>query len=472
MEGEWFLAASEGLSPLPPHRPSRHKAFLLLCRLFYLLVVRRRVSPQRVARLAQGLLWAQPEAVAAPEPITGPPSGAAGADVLDTLPDGEFVVQIAELLFQNSATEPAELEAYVHYLQGDPDRRTQLIRQLVVDHVNRSRSCTEASYDPDAFRLAGTTQILKRSDWVARAAELPPRPPKPPAVPLEARRFQHSGVYRVSAIASLYRGRRYLEAFLENMVSQSIFDQSELIIIDANSPEGEEEIIRRYQAVYPNIVYQRMNYRIGIYDAWNEGVRLARGAYLTNTNLDDLRRRDSLELQAAALDAHDFADVVYQDFYYSFDGELDFEAVAAFGFKSDLPIVTPNNLLCFNSPHNAPMWRARLHRELGPFDISYRSAGDYEFWLRCALAGKRFFKINDPHVVYFQNPEGISTSPETRGVQESRRLRRHYARRLISPFLTMSDGDFAAAIGGRYRASDSTRFAQVQGALRTIKDRF
>nr|WP_281416958.1 glycosyltransferase [Ancylobacter lacus] len=400
-----------------------------------------------------------------------PPRNVSG-DVLDALPDGEFVVLLAEVLFQNAATEPAELEAYAGRLRGDRGRRDQLIRQLVIDYVTRARSPDDTPHDPDLVRLPGTSRILTRAVWEARAAELPPRPPKTPPVPLEERRFRHTGVYRVSAIASLYRGRRYLETFLENMVSQTIFDQAELIIIDANSPEGEEELIRRYQAVYPNIVYRRMNYRIGIYDAWNEGVRLARGAYLTNTNLDDLRRRDSFELQAAALDAHGFADIVYQDVYYSFDGELDFDTVAAFGFRSDLPIVTPNNLLYFNAPHNAPMWRAALHPELGLFDITYRSAGDYEFWLRCAAAGKAFFKINEAHVVYFQNPEGLSTAPETRGVQEWRRVRRQYARRLISPFLTMSDEDFAAAIGGRYPASDASRFAQVQGALRAIKDRF
>ena len=51
--------------------------------------------------------------------------------------------------------------------------------------------------------------------------------------------------------------------------------------------------------IYPNIVYKRINYRLGIYDAWNVGVGMARGRYLTNTNLDDLRRVDSIALQAA-----------------------------------------------------------------------------------------------------------------------------------------------------------------------------
>jgi len=49
--------------------------------------------------------------------------------------------------------------------------------------------------------------------------------------------------------------------------------------------------------------------------------------YLTNTNLDDLHRRDYFELQATTLDRYDFIDVVYQDFVYSFDDSLAFEEV-------------------------------------------------------------------------------------------------------------------------------------------------
>jgi hypothetical protein len=61
--------------------------------------------------------------------------------------------------------------------------------------------------------------------------------------------------------------------------------------------------------------------------------------------LDDLRRSDSIELQAALLDQNADVDVVYQDVYYSFDANLSFDAVAAHGFKTELPIITPHNML-------------------------------------------------------------------------------------------------------------------------------
>ena len=399
------------------------------------------------------------------------------ARLVSELSDGEFAIGVAELFSESIGVNPRQIEAHKRFLREDQLRRSGCIKQLVAEYFGRLQKQDPHRHDPDNCWIMGTNNYLNRKSWDERATELSnTRRAKMPKqlLTLAEREFHHSGDYVVSAIASLYKGRRYLEAFLENITSQTFFDRSELIIIDANSREDETILISAYQKKYPNIVYLRMNYRIGIYDAWNEGVRLARGRYLTNVNLDDLRRSDSFEIQAAALDEHRFADVVYQDFFYSFDPTLSFEEVAEFDFKSNLPIVTANNQLCFNSPHNAPMWRAQLHEELGLFDTSFKSAGDHEYWLRCIEHGKCFFKLNDPHVVYFQNPEGISTSPDSKGAEEGRRLISKYARRLISPYLLMSRHDFAKTLGIRPEwvgERKTSEYAAIQKELRLLNRR-
>ena len=198
----------------------------------------------------------------------------------------------------------------------------------------------------------------------------------------------------------------------------------------------------------------------------------------TNTNLDDLRRSDSFERQLEILEKFPFVDVVYQDFYYSFDGKAPFAKSAAAGFKSQVPVITPYNLMQSNSPHNAPMWRRALHDELGLFDASFRSAGDYEFWLRCAQAGKTFFKVNDPHIIYFVNPEGLSTRPDTRGIGESLRIGKRHGRKLLSPWLLSSDEEFMhelsrlagvpVALGEAEQAAPEWRYNAAQRALRLL----
>lgn len=247
----------------------------------------------------------------------------------------------------------------------------------------------------------------------------------------------------VSIITSLYKGMDYIEHFMRNITSQTIFaDFCELIIIDANSPEGEYEVIEPYMQTFKNIRYIRTEEVIGIYNAWNLGVENAKGLFLTNANLDDLRSSDCLEKQALALIENEDCDLVYQDVYYTFTPNLPFELIAKCGIKSNLPIATRANMLQFNSPHNAPMWRKSLHDRIGLFNTSYRSAGDYEMWLRALLYGSKFFKIQEALAVYYNNPFGLSTRSETKGVREAQDIQRVYIRMFGNNFLSMAKQDF------------------------------
>ena len=58
------------------------------------------------------------------------------------------------------------------------------------------------------------------------------------------------------------------------------------------------------------------------------------------------------------------------------------------------------------------MWKKELHTKHGFFDTKYKSAGDWEFFLRCASAGEKYRKINDILGLYYFNPRGVSTNVE------------------------------------------------------------
>ena len=396
---------------------------------------------------------------------------------MSSLSDGQFV-QLAYESTLGYGIGARELASWQEELASGRMDRTDALKTIFKRYAGSftSESEAEVHYVHDALNcsIACTGKVLNTEIWNRRAQELrdtaaltePPR---------QHARFYIQAAPRVlvTAIASLYRGGRFIEQFMDNITGQSCFrDYCELVIVDADSPENESEVIERYCRQHRNITYQRMNYRIGIYDAWNVGARLARGEYLTNTNMDDLRRHDSLELQASVLENLPFVDVAYQDFYYTFDPSLSFDEIARMGFKGNVPVVTPHNMMDYNAPHNAPMWRKRLHEELGYFDTSYKSAGDYEFWMRCLVAGKQFYKINDAHVVYYQNPDGISTRPDTRGVQEGRRIFKSYARRLVPETAVIPKTQFAERCGptscDEATLAQSTRYEIAQHALRAL----
>ena len=278
----------------------------------------------------------------------------------------------------------------------------------------------------------------------------------------------------VSILTSLYKGGDFIRSFLENITSQSIFrDHCELIIIDACSPENEGEIIAEFQRKFPNIVYRRCDTRIGIYEAWNIAAKMARGRFCTNANLDDCRHINSLEIQAATLDSLPFVDVAYQDVLYSFEPRISFDEIERHDLRTDLPVISSYNLMEFNSPHNGPMWRKSLHDDVGYFDEMLKSAADYDFWMRCLLKKKCFYKSNTAHVGYFVNPDGLSTRPDTRGVVEGWAISRAYYRKIVSPLLTASPDDFigqleAVADVPLRTVASGRRYDIVQAALRKL----
>lgn len=400
---------------------------------------------------------------------------ARGGSVLEAACDGECIQAVYELVLGRGASAP-EIAYWRERLESGELTRAQMLASLFHSaEAFRSAQADAQGHDGLTCLIMGTGKHLSAGDWAAQAKAIGASGSPPP---VDNHRFRHRFHVRgeprvlVSALCSLYRGGDFIEQFMDNITSQSCFDEhAELVIVDADSPEDEYETIKRYLARHPNIQYHRMKYRIGIYDAWNYAARAARGEYLTNTNLDDLRRRDSFEIQAGVLDNLPFVDVVYQDLYYTFDPRLSFEQIAAFGHKTHLPVVTPHNMVVFNSPHNAPMWRKRLHGELGWFDTRYKSAGDYEFWMRCLAAGKTFYKTNDPHVAYYQNPKGLSTRPDTRGVAEAMEITRTYCRKLVPTDAIVPTPEFMRSIGlapAQAAGCGNDRYGMVQLALRNL----
>jgi len=371
--------------------------------------------------------------------------------VLPTLSNGQCVQLAYEIILGRGAA-AWEIEHWRDRLDdGSATRVDMLARLFEGAQAFLSALADTAPHDGLSCLIMGTGKHLTAADWKRQASAAAASPTPQPAA--HAKAYLHRFHVRkeprvlVSALASLYRGGDFIEQFMDNLTEQDGFDeQCELIIVDADSPENEYETIRRYEGRHKNIRYIRCNYRIGIYDAWNVAAKAAQGQYLTNTNMDDLRRHDSLLLQAGVLENLPFVDVVYQDLFYTFDPRLSFDEIAAFGHKTALPVITPHNMIHFNSPHNAPMWRKRLHDELGYFDTRYKSAGDYEFWMRCLAAGKKFYKINDQHVAYYQNPKGLSTRPDTRGLSEAMEVHKTYCRRLIAEHAVMPHDQYVAQL--------------------------
>lgn len=204
----------------------------------------------------------------------------------------------------------------------------------------------------------------------------------------------------VSAIISLYNAERFLRGRLDDLVAQTLYaaNRLEIIAVVSGSKQGEGRILREYIRRGANIKVITTP-REGIYSAWNRGIRLASGDYITNANADDRLAPNALETLAAALDIEPDVDIVYAD---SFVTDQPNATMAAFHPSTRPPYTggvlewrtfSPKKLAQSCCVGHYPMWRKSTHERVGKFDESYLLAGDYEFWLRCAASGIRFEHI-------------------------------------------------------------------------------
>lgn len=216
---------------------------------------------------------------------------------------------------------------------------------------------------------------------------------------------------RVSVITSVWNGDQFIEGFLSEITKQTIFSECELILVNANSPGNEEPIIRNYMKDFPNIKYYKLEKDPGLYAVWNYAIKKASAAYITNANIDDRAHRHSFEEFAKSLDQNPDIDLVYSGYYITVYPNETF-GENHHDFYADVEEFSPSMMWkCLPGPQ--PMWRKSMHDRFGYFDPSYISSGDWEMWLRAVSLGSKFKKIPGFYILFYQNPEGLSTNPDS-----------------------------------------------------------
>lgn len=213
--------------------------------------------------------------------------------------------------------------------------------------------------------------------------------------------------FKTSAIVSTYNSERFMRHCLQDLVEQTLYKSGELeiIIIDSNSEQNEQAIIQEFQARYPNIFYVRTLERKTLYSAWNHGIQVAHGQYITNANTDDRHRPDALEIMANYLDVHPGVALVYADQLITTTAN-DTWATTQADRCWNWPFFSYTELerRCIVGPQ--PMWRKSLHEKYGYFRSEFTCAGDYEFWLRISKT-ESIVRLPEILGLYYDNSQSL-----------------------------------------------------------------
>src|SRR5438105_2939631 len=112
----------------------------------------------------------------------------------------------------------------------------------------------------------------------------------------------------VSVILPVYNGEQYLRFAIESVLDQTLRD-FELLVIDDGSKDSTPEIARVSD---PRVRYVRQE-NTGVAGAFNHGLRLSRGRYISWLSHDDVFLPEKLERQVAALERLAGPAVCYTD---------------------------------------------------------------------------------------------------------------------------------------------------------------
>jgi len=216
--------------------------------------------------------------------------------------------------------------------------------------------------------------------------------------------------YKLSSYCSFYNGEKFIEDYINNLLTQSLFKETEFIFLDCDSKQNEKQYIIPLANTYPNIKYYKLDKDPGLYASWNIAIKKCSAPIVTNWNLDDRKNNESLEILFNALKSDESIDLVYG---YTFVSNKPNEKYSENSYDTIYPCFPHSieNLIKNNSPHCMPMCRKRIHEKYGYFEEGYKVASDGDMWLRCAIGGSKIKMINHPVGLYYHNPEGVSTNP-------------------------------------------------------------
>jgi glycosyltransferase involved in cell wall biosynthesis len=216
---------------------------------------------------------------------------------------------------------------------------------------------------------------------------------------------------KVSILTTIYKSGKYIESFLKQFELLEDFENNELIIIDANSPDNEESIIKQYTDKFDNIKYYKTEF-CTTSQALNFAAKQANGEFLTFCFVDDKLAPNHNAILSKHLFLSKNVDLVYGDVLVGNNENEQFGVNNQYEIfeHSRNDFSNENMIKCLPGP--MPMFRKQMFLNNNGFDNKMNFANDWEFWLRCIANGSEFKKINKIVGLYYNNPSGNSTTQE------------------------------------------------------------
>lgn len=186
---------------------------------------------------------------------------------------------------------------------------------------------------------------------------------------------------KVAIVTACYNDLAALNRTIDSVRAQAFNDYLH-VVVDGNSSDGTKEFLN---GISSHDFYSISEPDKGVYDAINKGILTADAEYIIVLNAGDtFFNADVLKNVCQELSKNKFDFLIGRVVYKKRNGII----------KEDLPTLPSQHVL--EVSHQAFFYKKELHQILGLYDLSYRSAADYDFFNKVMFAykGYKFEKLN------------------------------------------------------------------------------
>ncbi len=257
----------------------------------------------------------------------------------------------------------------------------------------------------------------------------------------------------ISVILPTYKRCQILTKAVNSVINQT-YKNWELIIIDNNSNDGTEELIKNY---YNNkISFLKINNFGSIAKSRNYGIKKSKGKYLAFLDSDDYWTKNKLEICLNFI--NNKVDLIYHDLEIIGQKKSFFKNNILNSRKLNKPIF--DDLLFNGNAINlsSVIVRKNLLEQIGGMKetLEIATCEDYNTWLRVAKLTQNFIYLPKTLGYYLINNQNISNHdmsiPLSFAIKEFLPLLNEKEKKILSANLQFISGKFSYSLGNYLEA--------------------
>ena len=192
-----------------------------------------------------------------------------------------------------------------------------------------------------------------------------------------------------SIVLSTYQSDLYLNDALESLYNQS-FQNYELVLINDNSSDNTEKILKYWKDKFNNFVYIKNSKNLGLTKSLNIGISKSKGKYIVRHDSDDISHPSRMAIQDLFFKAYPKTNLLFaEEIHLNKKGNVIKVSFINNIIRKIKRLFIFRNLWLYNSvAHGTSSFQRKNNSKLILYNESYKKSQDFELWSRLILLTK------------------------------------------------------------------------------------